>query len=493
MNNNQVALIYDTFERALNKILARVSTFSRPHDISTVDDFPTFSKACPNAYKAPLKLAVAYSGGLDSSVLLHLMRAFSIKYGCELYAFHIHHGISGNADDWLAHCDVQCQQLNISFDAQKITVEKTAKNGVEEIARIGRYAALGALCRKHHVSILLTAHHQDDQAETVLLQMLRGSGVAGLSGMDIHNIAPDLLGDANLTMARPLLAASRVELATFADKNNIRFVEDESNSDPRYARNALRHSVMPALEQVFPGFQKRLGRTAQHAQSAQRLLIALASQDLHDCQDGEYLDIRPLKRLSPDRTYNLLRYWFGLRGVRMPSTAWLSEMLTQLLEAKDDSQLCVTHADCHIRRYRDHIFMTPKLDEAGLSATPEAFRWSGESQIIFPAYSGVMHFDLTQQGVDADWLRNEKLTIRLRCGGERLKLAINRPTKSLKYHYQAGNIPAWERMRLPIVTAADKGILFASGIGMNCHFFQNNEVQKISLRWQPDNTKCGLL
>lgn len=487
MNNNQVALIYDTFERALNNILARVSTSNRSHDKLTVDDAPIFSDAYPNVHQTPLKLAVAYSGGLDSSVLLYMMRAFSIKYGCELYAFHIHHGISGNADDWLAHCDAQCQQLDILFDAQKITVEKTAKNGVEETARIGRYAALGALCRKHHVSILLTAHHQDDQAETVLLQMLRGSGVAGMSGMDIHNTAPDLLGDANLTMARPLLAASRIELAAFADKNNIRFVEDESNSDLRYARNALRHTVMPALEQAFPGFQERLGRTAQHAQSAQRLLIALASQDLQECQDGECLDIRQLRRLSPDRTYNLLRYWFGLHGVRMPSTAWLSEMLTQLLEAKDDSQLCVTHADCHIRRYRDRIFMTPKLDDAGLSAVPESFRWSGESQIVFPAYSGVMHFDLAQQGVDADWLRNEILTIRLRCGGERLKLAINRPTKSLKCHYQAGNVPAWERMRLPIVTAADGAVLFASGIGMDCHFFQNTPGQKIVLRWQADD------
>ncbi|MEO8407516.1 MAG: tRNA lysidine(34) synthetase TilS [Oxalobacteraceae bacterium] len=437
--------------------------------------------------EAPLKLAIAYSGGLDSSVLLYLAHAFSIQYGCELYAFHVHHGISDNADDWLVHCEAQCRQLDVQFDAQKITVEKLTKSGVEEAARIGRYAALGALCRKHHASILLTAHHQDDQAETVLLQLLRGSGVAGLSGMDIQNVAPDLLGDASLRMARPLLATSRAQLAAFADKNEIRFVEDESNSDLRYARNALRHTVMPALEQAFPGFQERLGRTAQHVQSAQRLLIVLAAQDLQDCQDGDCLDVRQLRRLNPDRAYNLLRYWFGSRGVRMPSTAWLSEMLAQLLEAKDDSQLCVTHADCHIRRYRDRIFMTPKLDEAGLSVAPTPFRWSGELQIVFPAYSGVMHFDLSAQGIDADWLRNEMLTIRLRCGGERLKLAVNRPTKSLKYHYQAGNVPAWERMRLPIITAGDGAVLFASGIGMHCHFFQDTPGQKISLRWQADN------
>ncbi|NMM37862.1 MAG: tRNA lysidine(34) synthetase TilS [Glaciimonas sp.] len=435
------------------------------------------------------RLAVAYSGGLDSSVLLHMAQKFSIKYGFTLCAFHVHHGISRNADDWLAHCDAQCQQLDVQFDAQKITVVKSTKTGIEEAARIARYAALGALCRKHHVSILLTAHHQDDQAETVLLQLLRGSGVAGLSGMDIQNTAPDLLGDASVQMARPLLKASRAGLAAFAVSNGVSFVEDESNSDLRYARNALRHTVMPALAQSFPGFQQRLARTARHAQSAQRLLIVLAEQDLRDCQDGDCLDIRQLKRLSLDRTHNLLRYWFGSRGIRMPSTAWLNEMLVQLLEAKEDAQLCVTHADCHIRRYHNRIFMTPKLDDAGLSVAPVPFRWMGERQIAFPAYSGIMYFDVSELGIDVDWLLNEALTIRLRGGGERMKLALNRPTKSLKSHYQACNVPAWERTRLPVITGCDGTVLFAAGIGMDCHrlHLRDTPGQKISLRWQADD------
>lgn len=483
MKNNQAALVNDAFECALNNILARVSVSGNVQTSPAIDD----ASVLPISHEMPPKLAIAYSGGLDSSVLLHMAHKFSIKYGFSLCVFHIHHAISRNADEWLAHCDAQCRQLGVQFDAQKITVAKSAKNGIEEAARIGRYAALGALCRKHRVSILLTAHHQDDQAETVLLQLLRGSGVAGLSGMDIQNAAPDLLGDARLKMARPLLAASRAELTAFAGENDIRFIEDESNSDLRYARNALRHTVMPALKQSFPGFQERLARTARHAQSAQRLLIALAEQDLHDCQDGDCLDIDQLRRLSPDRAYNLLRYWFGLRGVRMPSTAWLSEMLAQLLEAKDDAQLCVTHADCHIRRYRNRIFMTPKLDEAGLSVSPVSFRWSGEKQIFFLGYSGVMWFDWSEQGIDADWLRNETLTIRLRSGGERMKLAFNRPTKSLKYHYQASNVPAWERTRLPIITAGDGAVLFAAGIGMDCHGLRDTPGQKISLRWQADD------
>ncbi|MGV8894167.1 MAG: tRNA lysidine(34) synthetase TilS [Burkholderiaceae bacterium] len=486
MNTNQAAivLVNDTFERTLNNILACFLASGNMQNSTLIDD-ETVSSCLHNTLP---KLAIAYSGGLDSSVLLHIAHKFSIKYGFALCAFHIHHGISHNADDWLAHCEAQCKQLNVPFDAQKVTIAKSAKTGIEEAARISRYAALGTLCRKHGVSILLTAHHQDDQAETILLQLLRGSGVAGLSGMDIQNAAPDLLGDASVQMARPLLTASRAELAVFAVENAIRFVEDESNSDLRYARNALRHTVMPALAQSFPGFQERLARTAQHAQSAQRLLIALAEQDLQECQDGDCLDIRQLRQLNPDRTYNLLRYWFGSRGVRMPSTAWLREMLTQLLEAKEDAQLCVTHADCHIRRYQNRIFMTPKLDEAGLPVAPATFRWMGERQIAFPAYSGVIYFDASEQGFDMDWLLNEPLTIRLRRGGERMKLAHNRPTKSLKSHYQACNVPAWERTRLPVITACDGTILFAAGIGMDCHRLHLRDApgQKISLRWQVD-------
>lgn len=486
MNNNPASPADQAFERALHNILARVSASGNLQYKPAVDEVSVLPDSHPGLHVTPPKLAIAYSGGLDSSVLLHLAHVFSIKYGFELCAFHVHHGISHNANDWLAHCESQCRLLDVPFDAQKIIVAKTTKNGVEEAARIGRYAALGSLCRKHSVSVLLTAHHQDDQAETVLLQLLRGSGVAGLSGMDVENVAPNLLGDAKLKMARPLLAFSRAELAQFAVQRNIFFIEDESNSDLRYARNALRHTVMPSLQKSFPGFQERLARTAHHAQAAQRLLIALAAQDLQDCQDGDCLDITQLRKLNPDRVHNLLRYWFGLRGVRMPSTAWLNEMLAQLLEAKDDAQLCVTHADCHIRRYRDRIFMTPKRDETGLPVLPAPFRWNGEMQIVFSIYGGILCFELAEQGFDADWLRNQALTIRLRQGGERLKLAANRPTKSLKYHYQACNIPAWERMRLPIITADDDAVLFASGLGMDCHHLHDTPGQKIALRWQTD-------
>ena len=463
MSNKDIAATQSEFERALGEIRTRVS-LSAP---------------------AAQKIAIAYSGGLDSAALLHLLHAYAMQHGLELFAFHVHHGLSANADQWLAHCQQQCAALNVTFDARRVQVANKEKNGVEEAARHSRYAALGEMCRAHDVPLLLTAHHQDDQAETVLLQLLRGSGVAGLSGMDSANHAADLLGDATLLMGRPLLQLARADLEKIVIKNAIAFVEDESNLDPRYARNALRHQVMPTLAQHFPGFQQRFARTAQHAQSAQRLLIELAAQDLTQCLDGDCLDITKLKNFSADRIDNMLRYWFGLRGVRMPSTSWLNEMRTQLLEAKHDAQLCVTHADCHIRRHRDRVFITPKLDPETLEQPPVVFEWKGEAAIHFVEFSGTLFFENAEQGIAADWLRSQPLSLQLRSGGERLKPAWNRPTKSLKYHYQACDVPAWERERLPLVFAG-KQILFAAGIGIDCHQLSSEVGPHIQFRWQFD-------
>lgn len=485
MRNAQAALIDDAFSCTLEDIQARIVVSVASGQIN--GHGAPFAP-CPSAVNnKPMSLGaigVAYSGGLDSSVLLRVARNYAAKHSIGLYAFHIHHGISPNADIWLEHCRAECLSSGIIFDSCHVNMAEKNKGGTEEVARNKRYAALGDLCRMHNVSLLLTAHHQDDQAETVLLQLLRGTGVAGLSGMDAANVAPDLLGDADLLMARPLLTVTREALVCYAVSEGIAYIDDESNADTRYARNSLRHKVMPSLAECFPGFQERFARTAQHAQSAQRLLIELAKQDMGQCQDGECLDVTQLRMLSEDRSYNLLRYWFGLRGIRMASTSWLSEMRTQLLEARPDAQLCVTHADCHIRRYRDRIFITPKLDGAVFGLSPQLFRWNGEATMAFPHFGGIMHFEEVEQGVDVEWLRVQVLSMHLRVGGERLKLAQNRPTKSLKYHYQTFKVPPWERERLPIIDTIAGKILFAAGIGMDCHSFSDGPGLRVAFRWQ---------
>jgi tRNA(Ile)-lysidine synthase len=444
------------------------------------------------AQYSPTCIAIACSGGLDSMVLLRLAHAWCVEAGIELVALHVHHGLSPNADEWLAHVETASAALGIASDQRRVTVPKDG-SGIEAAARKRRYAALGEMARAHGAGLLLTAHHLDDQAETVLLQLLRGSGPAGLSGMDAANHAPDLLDDASLVMARPLLTQSRAALEAYAREHALRWVEDESNQDPRYMRNALRHQVMPALANNFPGFQARIARGAAHVAAAQRMLDELAAQDLAACLEGDAIDLGRLGQLSADRIDNTLRHLFVVRGLAMPSTAWLNQMVAQLFSAREDAQLKVTHPGCVIRRHRGKLFLTPHLadlagmrdpdDEGVLEKFGQDFRWQGEASIDFPDYGGVLHFERTAQGFDTAWLRGQRLSIDFRKGGERLKPAANRPTRGLKAHYQALGVPAWERERLPVVFATFE-LLFAAGIGMDCRHFGSPEGELIALRWE---------
>jgi tRNA(Ile)-lysidine synthase len=445
-----------------------------------------------HAQYSPSTIAIACSGGLDSMVLLDLAAAWCRARGVALHAFHVHHGLSPNADAWLGHVQAAADALGVGFDARRVVLEQSG-SGVEASARKLRYRALGDMCRAHGATVLLAAHHLDDQAETVLLQLLRGSGPAGLSGMDVANAAPELLGNPDLVMARPLLGLGRAALEAHAGGAGLAWVEDESNGDVRYARNALRHSVMPALAQAFPGFQERFARSAAHAQSAQRLLVELAETDLAASLLDGAIDCARLRGMTLDRACNMLRHWFALQGLAMPSTAWLLELHAQLVEARHDAQLLVTHPACHVRRYRDRLHITPKLpdlagmrdpDDAGVIDKPgETFVWQGEAQLAFPAYGGTLHIESAATGFDAAWLQGRPLVIDFRKGGERLKLAPNRPTRGLKAHYQAADVPAWERGRLPVVSAG-RDLLFAAGLGMDCRHFGAAPAPLVALRWE---------
>ncbi|PRC91883.1 tRNA lysidine(34) synthetase TilS [Solimicrobium silvestre] len=437
--------------------------------------------------QSDLRVAVAYSGGLDSAVLLQLCAAYTKQNPIQLMAFHVHHGLSPNADAWVTHCQQQCIALDVPFEVAHVQLGRTNDEGVEAAARKKRYAALGELCERHHVDIILTAHHQDDQAETMLLQLLRGAGVAGLCGMQQCHRAPGLLANTSVLLARPLLDCTRAELEDYAVQQHVQHVEDESNSDARYTRNALRHQIMPLLAQHFPAYQARFARTAQHAQSALYLLEQLAEQDYAHCLSSfgaANLDVLQLQQLPEARIDNVLRHWIALHHEQMPSTARLAEIRKQLLHARDDAQVSVKHGDIEVHRYRQQLSIATCA-----KPTPyvQNFKWQGETSIAFPAFSGVMHFDSVlpdQPGIDRTWLLAQQLEMRPRQGGERLKLAVNRPTRSMKSHYQTSGIPYWQRERLPFIFVGTE-LLFAAGIGVHGDF-QVTEAECVTLRWQAD-------
>ena len=444
---------------------------------------------------APLRggLALAYSGGLDSSVLLVLAAAYAKQQQLPLHALHIHHGLSPHADAWVAHCAATCAALQVPFAFERVSVNRGDAAGLEGSARSARYLALGRLCLATDSQFLMAAHHQDDQAETLLMQMLRGSGVAGLSGMDSWNTAPNLLGHPSLVMLRPLLQESRVSLAEYAAEHALQHIEDESNADLRFTRNALRHQVMPLLENIVPGFAARMGRAAQHTQAAQALIEALAADDMAACRLGDGLAVSALQALSDERINHVLRLWLGQSGARMPSTARLLEMRKQLFAAKDNARITIYHEALALHRYQGCIYAAPRqapvplldqYDEA-LPVLSQDFFWRGEAVLDFPAFRGRLHFHAAEHGFAREYMQQQCLTLHLRRGGERLKLAANRPTRDMKSHYQSLQIPFWIRQQLPFVSSGAQ-LLYAAGVGMQAAYCSEQNGEKYALEWVPD-------
>ncbi|MBC3868703.1 tRNA lysidine(34) synthetase TilS [Undibacterium oligocarboniphilum] len=428
-------------------------------------------------------IAIAYSGGLDSTALLLLSKAYCQQRHIPLHAIHIHHGLSPNADAWLTHCQSMCNDYGIHFHSRKVNPENIATTGLEASAREARYRALGDVCDSLQIRHVMTAHHQDDQAETLLMQLLRGSGVAGMSGMDCFNFAPSLLGTPDLMLMRPLLAEIRESLEEWVRATGVSYISDESNSDTRFLRNALRHQVMPVLEKISPGFPKRIARTALHMRSARKLIDDLAEKDFQCCYTENVLLVPKLESLSVERANNVFRFWLARLDSKMPTTSRLNEIRKQLFEARCDAKITVYHDNLAFHRYQDRIYIVASISRAEKEEIPQFhFRWSGESSLDFDQFGGTLFFNKTDYGLEPDWLSQQMLTLHLRRGGEKLKLAENRPTRDIKNHYQSMKIPFWIREKLPFVSFGG-GLLFAANVGMQssyCHFSEGNQIQ---LEW----------
>ncbi len=444
LNKPRVRHAEQVFERALEAILARVV-------LSAGDG-----------------IALAYSGGLDSSVLLHLATPFFKVRGHRLHALHVHHGLSASANDWLAHARNQCQVMEVNFDARKVSVSNTKAHGTEHAARLARYAALGEMCEANRIRLLLTAHHEDDQAETVMLQLLRGAGLPGTSGMGIFQEVHSLLPE-NIALGRPLLEVSRRQLAQIAEAFCIPFITDESNSDTRLRRNSLRHDLFPVIGRHFSGFSQTLSRSARHFQQAQRLLDALAEEDIEQCRRGDHLFVPALENLSPDRRDNLFRCWVKQRTGQYPSQAQLQQLHHQLMHASAGAQASIHGHQWVIERHRQRLYLRPAHRQHPQQPPTEAITlmWRGERSVQLPGWQGRLLFDDGEGlGVSPELLRAGPLSVRARSGGERVQLHPRRPSRTLKNLFQESDVPALLRPWLPLVYVGPQ-LVYAAGLGMD--------------------------
>ncbi len=459
--NNSPLSLNAVFQRALEDILARVV-------VSTS------------------RIALACSGGLDSSVLLNLATAACQQRGIALFVFHVHHGLSPNADHWLTHCEAQAHQAGVSFAARRVQIDSHNKLGIEQAARLARYEALADLCNEHGVNLLLTAHHQDDQAETVLLQLLRGAGLPGLSAMAMLQTKHALLGG-GIALGRPLLEITRADIEAFAELNAISHIVDESNADIRFRRNEIRHQLMPLLEQTQPGVQQSIARSARHLQAAQNLLDELAMIDLQSCTEAgiaPVLVIDRLQQLSDDRLDNLLRYWLKQCGAdHYPSDAQLFQLREQMLHAREDAHPLLTLCGLMLERRSGRLVANRASSLP--TALPEEMlvHWQGETEIVIPAWQGRLVFESGGAGLSREQLLQGPLRLRARRGGERLQLDLKRPSRTLKNLFQESDVPARGRPWLPLLYLGDE-LIFVAGLGMDVRAGQAGDG--IRLRWQPD-------
>lgn len=400
----------------------------------------------PEALCAPVRelpdhsrLWVALSGGLDSTLLLNLAAHCHGRSGA-VRAVHVNHQLQPNASDTESFCRELCDRLDVPLVVERVTLDDGENSGVsggiEEAARKARYSVLEALMQPG--DLLLMAHHGDDQAETVLFRMLRGSGVAGLAGMP----ASRSLGPA--TLVRPLLGFERSELERWARMAGLKWVDDPSNTDQRFDRNFLRHSVLPPLRERWPGLNRRLRHTAESCAESEvlnRKLASLQWQTLGGERDR--LPVSGLKKLSLAEQKNLVRWWVRERGFHAPSIGDWQQVMQDLLFAGEDREPEFRSGGFSLRRFSGDLYLVPErgpLPGAPVTLEPGApIKW-GE-------------WFLSLEPVDTSEKPLPPIRISTRQGGERVRFRPDGPSRSLKKWLQEVAVPPWERARLPLVFA----------------------------------------
>lgn len=387
------------------------------------------------------RFCVALSGGLDSSVLLHGMAALrGGNAGLGVRAVHVDHGLQSAAPVWADACAGFCRSLEVELVVLRLGLEPAAGASVEAQARDARYAAIARILRPGEW--LLTAHHRDDQMETVLIQLLRGAGVAGLAAMP----ARARLGAG--WHGRPLLEIDRAELAAYAQEAGLSWVSDPTNSASRFDRGWLREQLLPQLRTRWPQAAMTVSRSARHLAQAGRLLAALAESDAAGLlDDSNRLSIDGLRRLPQDRQVNLLRWWIREQGLGSPSAARFETILDDLMEARADAVPLVRWETGELRRYRDRLYAMQPLEEP-----PSGFlRFDKASPGGIELGAGLGRISLAasdEGGLDPVLLQD--FVIRFRVGGESLRPHPARPRKRLKQLCQEAGIVPWMRDRLPL-------------------------------------------
>lgn len=415
---------------------------------------------------------VAYSGGLDSTVLLHsLVRVMGdLNLSVPVIAIHVHHNLSPLADDWLAHCGSTCAALEIGFIGERVELNSPG-GSLENAAREARYAAFEKYLQAGDG--LLMAHHLDDQAETLLLRLMRGSGPGGLAAM-----APER-PLAEGTLFRPWLSTSRAEIEVQAASFGLSWIEDDSNQSREFDRNYLRHEVMPLLQQRWPGFAERWHQSAHLCRQSQELINQVAAQDLQRAapraeRKGYSLDQRVLNSLDTFRRGNVLRFWLEGLGIDLPDAAQLNQIEAQLFLDRSDTRAVVSWGRNRLSCHRQRLYCF----EAARRPVPQALPWSGSEPLIWGDWQ------LTLVAVDEGGfaIAPSGFTVRQRSGGERCQPQWRQHSQTLKKLLQESGLEPWLRDQVPLLQVG--GEIVAVGDLWVCRGWSVKSGPGYRLQWQ---------
>lgn len=417
----------------------------------------------------PTRFCVGFSGGLDSVVLLHVLAGFCSRSGHGLFALHVHHGLSVHADDWAQFACQFAQSLGIACTVERVAVTARAELGLEAAARQARYAVYA----RQDCDVLLLAHHRDDQAETLLLNLLRGTGVRGLAAMpECRHLA------GRTSLVRPLLDVPRSDLLAYARTHGLRWVEDDSNTDQTLDRNYLRHAVLPVLADRFPSVAQTLSRTAQHVAETDALLLELAQADLASCLVAESFCLQAGARLSVPRLRNVLRYWLQQHGI-VADTRAFDALLAMMQSAREDASPCWIWRDLAVRRYRGRLYVTAARLQQGRA---EELAWQPGACWLPQTWSGELCWRRRADVVGiAESVLCGRMMLRPRLGGEAMRLRPDGPMRTLKHLFQEQAVPPWQRDALPLLWIDDR-LAAVPGLWVAAEFAEEGGWWPV---WQP--------
>jgi tRNA(Ile)-lysidine synthase len=446
--------------------------------------------------KAGAHLTVGLSGGVDSVVLLDLLDQLSAQMRFSVSAIHVNHGISGNADKWSEFCLDLCRSRSIPLKTATLKISRGPGVSLEALARDERYRVFGKL----KTDYVVLAQHLDDQAETLLLQLLRGAGVKGLGAMPIvRNLALEIekqvvtrrkveSSGSLPRILRPILDVSRREIEDYAREHGLQWITDESNDNLSFDRNFLRQQFFPLLEKRFPSYRTTFRRASRHIAEASALLDQLAEVDGDACLIQGKLHVEDLRKLNFLRAKNLLRYTLAQQGAILPSTTKLEEILRQLLSSRQDANLYISFGDAEVRCFQGvvHVRHIDGSRTPGSRSKEWQLAWHGEKRLVIDELGGTLEFVPGKgAGISLRKLSENRVTIRPRQGGERLRPDHKRPRRSVKNLLREASLPPWERETLPLVFSGEH-LVCVPGMGVDCDFQAVAEEPGLIVEWQTD-------